>query len=199
MGLWELLLIAAALSMDAFAVGLSDGMGEPAMPFFKHFAIAFAFGLFQFLMPVAGYYAGSAFAGLVQKIAPYLSFALLAFIGGRAVAGYEISRRAGRIGTRRKGGRKSLGPATLFAQAVATSMDALAVGVTLLAAEESGGIPFRAELCALVIGLVTFSLSMAAVRIGERAGDRFSGRAELFGGCILLLIGLKLLLEGVLA
>ena len=195
MDLWDLILIAVALSMDAFAAGMSDGMAESDMPSVKHIVIAFAFGLFQFLMPVAGYYAGSAFAGLVAKIAPYLSFAMLGFIGGRAVVGYEAERRGGRKEMLRKR-RKKLGAATIFTQAVATSMDALAVGVTMLAAEKSAGLPFHAAACALLIGLITFSLSLVAVRIGQRAGNRYAERAELIGGFILILIGTKLLLEG---
>lgn len=198
MGVWELLLIATALSMDAFAVGMTDGMAEPAMSFFKHMAIAFAFGLFQALMPIAGYYASSALAELVERIAPYLSFALLGFLGGKSVVSYVFAQRLRGFGRPVRSGRKPLGAAALFAQAVATSLDALAVGVTLLATETSVGLPFGAPLCALLIGMVTFTLSAAAVRIGARAGDRFSSRAELAGGLILLLIGVKLLLEGVL-
>ncbi len=197
MGIWELLLIAVAVSMDAFAVGMADGMYEPAMSFPKHMAIAFAFGFFQFMMPVVGYYAGTAFAELVQRIAPWLAFVLLGILGGKSVISYALGQRSAPA-ARERGRGKTLGAAALFAQAVATSIDALAVGVTLLAAEKEAGLPLHAVLCALLIGMVTFGFSAVAVRIGAKAGDRFAARAELAGGAILVLIGLKLLLEGVL-
>ena len=133
MGIWELMLIAVALSMDAFAVGMTDGMEEPNMPLFKRLAVAAAFGAFQALMPLLGYYAGAVFAGLVERIAPWLSFAILVFIGGKAVVSSVLEERRGkRI---EKAARARLTPAKLFAQAVATALDALAVGVTLVAAE----------------------------------------------------------------
>ena len=93
---------------------------------------------------------------------------------------------------------KKLTAGKLLMQAVATSLDALAVGVTFLAAEATTGLPLHAALCALVIGLVTFSLSFLAVVVGKRAGNRFSDKAELLGGVVLVVIGVKLLLEGLL-
>ena len=93
---------------------------------------------------------------------------------------------------------KKLGAGKLLMQAVATSLDALAVGVTFLAADATAGLPFHAALCALIIGLVTFLLSFIAVAVGKRAGNRFSDKAELLGGIVLVVIGVKLLLEGVL-
>ncbi len=196
MGIWELMLIAVALSMDAFAVGMTDGMEEPNMPLFKRLAVAAAFGAFQALMPLLGYYAGAVFAGLVERIAPWLSFAILVFIGGKAVVSSVLEERRGkRI---EKAARARLTPAKLFAQAVATALDALAVGVTLVAAEATEGLPFHVTLCALLIGLTTFVLSAAAVEIGGRVGNRLAERAELLGGGVLILIGLKILLEGML-
>lgn len=195
MELWEIVLIGVALSMDAVAVGMADGMAEPAMPLSKHMAIAAAFGLFQFLMPLAGYYFGSVFASLVEKIAPGLSFALLAFIGGKAIVSHLLERRSGGLRGNLRRRRKKLGFAAVAAQAVATSMDALAVGVTFLAAETASALPAHVALCALVIGLVTFSLSAPAVFLGGKAGNRFSGGAEFVGGLVLVAIGFKILLE----
>ncbi|MGN1077671.1 MAG: manganese efflux pump MntP family protein [Candidatus Gallimonas sp.] len=195
MTVWEIILIGAALAMDAVAVGMTDGMTEPRMPFSKVVAIAGAFALFQFLMPVLGYCFGSVFASVVRKIAPWLSFAILLFLGGKMIldCAKELTERKkfalrGRV--------KELTAAGLFAQAVATSIDALAVGVTLLAAETTRGLPFSADLCALVIGGVTFALSFAAVLLGRRAGNFFAEKAEILGGAILVLIGVKILLEG---
>lgn len=93
---------------------------------------------------------------------------------------------------------KPLGAGKLLLQAVATSIDALAVGVTLLAADAAGGLCMHVALCALVIGAVTFTLSFAAVLLGKRIGDRFSDKAGLLGGVILVAIGTKILLEGIL-
>ena len=85
MEIWEILLIGVALSLDAFAVGITDGMVEPNMRTRKALVIAFFFGLFQFGMPLIGYYLGTALTGLVQKIAPYLSFGLLLLLGGKMI------------------------------------------------------------------------------------------------------------------
>ncbi len=195
MEIWEIVFIGVGLSMDAFAVGMTDGMAEPRMRILKIFLIAGAFGLFQFLMPVLGYYLGSVFTALVAKIAPWLSFAILAFLGGKMIFDFIMEHR-------KKGEEvpaHPTGAVKLLVQAVATSIDALAVGVTLLAAETSQGLPFHVTLCALVIGAITFALSIAAVFIGKKAGDKFSDKAQLLGGVILVAIGLKILIEGLIA
>lgn len=199
MQLWEIFIIGVALSMDAVAVGMSDGMAEPRMRCGKIFAVSGAFALAQFLMPLAGYYCGAAFAELVARIAPWLSFALLSFIGGKMIL--DGVREAA---ARRKRGRTlrslpgGIGIGGVLLQAVATSIDALAVGVAFVAAEATGGLPCPAALCALLIGATTFSLSAAAVVLGKKAGDRFSDGAELAGGAVLVFIGIKLLAEGLL-
>lgn len=198
MTVWEILLIGVALSMDAFAVGMTNGMSEPKMRPLKMLCVAGAYALFQFLMPVAGYYCGYAFAELVKKIAPWLSFALLGVIGGKMLFDFFKERSKRRKGERGWAQPKPLGAGKLFLQALATSIDALAVGVTLLAAEASGGLPFHVLYCALAIGGITFCLSMAAVFLGKRVGDRFANEAGLLGGLILLGIGLKILIEGLL-
>lgn len=199
MTVWEILLIGVALSMDAVAVGMTDGMTEPEMNFRKALTIAGAFALFQIAMPLLGYCAGAVFAYWVEKIAPWLSFALLAFIGGKMI--FDCVREAKGSGeTRGRVFRKKngLGSVKLLAQAFATSIDALAVGVTLLAAEKTGGLPFSAVFCALVIGAVTLTLSLAAVYTGKKAGDLFADKAEVLGGAILLVIGVKILAESFL-
>ena len=200
MSVWEILLIGIALSMDAVAVGMTNGMVEPKMRVKKMICVAGAYALFQFLMPVAGYYCGYAFSSLVEKIAPWLSFALLAFIGGKMIFDFVKETLA-----RRKGDEtpvpveQKLGAGKLLVQALATSIDALAVGVTLLAAETSQGLPFHVVFCALAIGAVTFTLSYAAVFAGKRIGNRFADKAGLLGGLILVAIGLKILIEGLIA
>lgn len=194
MEIWEIVLIGGALSMDAFAVGMTNGMTEPHMKAYKRFLMAATYGAFQFLMPVLGYYCGFAFYELVKKIAPWLSFALLAFLGGKMIFDFAREQRSEK-GTEESG---ALGAGKLLAQGVATSIDALAVGVTLLAAETAGGLPLHVVLCALIIGAVTLLLSLIAVELGRKLGNRLSGWANLVGGLILLAIGIKLLIEGLL-
>lgn len=199
MAVWEILLIGVALSMDAASVGMTNGMLEPKMRIWKMCAVAGMYALFQFLMPVLGYYCGYAFSALVAKIAPWLSFLLLGFIGGKMVYDFikqTIAARKGISSPQSAGG--PIGPGKLLVQAVATSIDALAVGVTLLAAETGSGLPAHVVLCALMIGAVTFVLSLSAVGVGKKIGDRFADKAQLIGGIILLCIGLKLLIEGLI-
>ena len=196
MQLWEIFIIGVALAMDAVATSLANGMAEPRMRALKMLVMAGAFGLFQFGMPLIGYYCSAAFASLVEKIAPYLSFVLLGFIGGKMI--FDAIKEGNRQERTLARGEKKLGAGELVMQAVATSLDALAVGVTLLATETTAGLPYHAVLCTLVIGVVTFALSSIAAVVGKKAGDRFSDRAELMGGVVLVCIGIKLLFEGVL-
>lgn len=200
MTIFEILLIGIALSMDAVAVSLSNGMTEPKMSFGKMLMIALSFGLFQFLMPLLGYGCSFAFSSLVEKIAPWLSFALLGILGGKMIVDFFKERRAAKAGESLEGNEKAakLTLGKLLIQAVATSIDALAVGVTLLAVETTEGLPLNVALCALTIGMVTFSLSLVAVFAGGKVGNAFSDKAELLGGLILIGIGLKILIEGLI-
>ena len=197
MAVWEILLIGVALAMDAFAVSLTNGMLEPKMPLWKAAIVAGAYALFQFMMPLIGYYCGYAFSSFVAKIAPWLSFVLLGFIGGKMIFDFikeTVQKKKGEEEPASEG--KKLGAGKLLVQAVATSIDALAVGVTLLAAETSQGLPFHVVFCALVIGAITFTLSFSAVFLGKRIGNKFADKAGLLGGIILVAIGLKILIEG---
>lgn len=197
MEIWEVLLIGVALSMDAFAVGMTNGMTEPRMRARKMLFVAGAYAFFQFLMPVLGYYGSSVFSAAIAKIAPWLSFALLGFIGGKMIFDFVKSAR-GKSASSPAAPPKPLGAGKLFVQAVATSIDALAVGIAMLAAETEKGLPMHIALCALVIGAINFALSFSAVALGKKIGDRFSEKAELLGGVILLAIGVKILLESLL-
>ena len=191
-----------ALGMDAVAVSLTDGMREPRMRLSKMLAVAGAFALFQFIMPLVGYYCGYALSPLVEQFAPWLSFFLLALIGGKTV--FDNARSLLKKHDRplslllARSAKSALGVGRVLMQALATSLDALAVGVTLLAADASKGLPFHAAWCALVLGAVTFPLSLPALIAGTRAGNAFSERAGICGGAVLVGIGLKILLEGVL-
>lgn len=197
MAIWEILLIGVALAMDAFAVGMTNGMSEPKMKWGKILLIAGAFGFFQFMMPAIGYLCGSVFTFIVEKIAPWLSFALLAFIGGKMLVDCILEARRKKRGEEVEE-RKPLGVAKLLVQAVATSLDALAVGVTLLAVKTANGLPMSEWWCFVLIGVITFVLVLPAVLLGKKAGDRFADKAEIFGGLVLIAIGIKILIEGLL-
>ncbi len=201
MSIWEILLIGAALSMDAVAVGMANGIADPKMRLCKMLAIAGMYALFQFVMPVIGYYGSSFFSEFVEKIAPWLSFALLGILGGKMIfdgVREWISRKRAQGQQEEIKPQKKLGFLTLTAQAVATSIDALAVGITFLAVDTTEGLPVHAVFCALAIGAITFAFSFAAVGIGKKAGDKFSDKAGIFGGCVLLAIGIKILVEGLI-
>ncbi len=180
MGRWELLLIALALSMDAFSVSVCKGLSLRGPEPRRALLIGLYFGGFQFLMPLLGWGLGARFEHLIRVVDHWIAFGLLSLIG------------LGMI-------RASLGKAealsddfgfkTMLPLAVATSIDALAVGVTF-AFLQASILP-----AAGLIGVTAFLLSALGLRLGAVFGERFRSGAELTGGLILLLIGLKILLE----
>ena len=180
-----LLLIALSLALDAFAVSIASGLiVAPVTP--RHtFRMAFHFGLFQFLMPVFGWLLGSQVAGWVQPWDHWVAFGLLALVGGKMLweARHEKSA-ASRIDPTR-GWR-------LVLLSVATSVDALAVGLILALSGVSVWLP------AVVIGLVAATLSAVGIVFGGRLGTRWGQWAEVAGGCVLLVIGAKVLADHVL-
>lgn len=193
MTVWEILLIGCALAADAVAVSLTDGMTEKDMRLSKAAGRAGTFALFQFVMPLVGYCCGSLFSAFVASVAPTLSFCLLLLIGGMMI--FECFRDSKNPRERFQKKKKS-GAAKLLAEAFATSIDALAVGVTLLAAERSGALPLGVLLSSLIIGVVTFVLSFAATLVGKKAGAYLADKAGVFGGVILIFIGVKILIGG---
>ncbi len=203
MSVLDIIFIGVAVAMDACAVGLTNGVTNPKMHFGRVLTVALAFAFFQFYMPLVGYAFGSFFEKWVSYIAPWLAFFLLGLIGGKMLVDSikELrEKKEGKIALRKK--TPELTAAKLLIQAIATSIDALAVGVTLLASESVGGLPMHATLCMLVFGVITFALSFGAVYLGKKAGQGVADRTEiteLGGGMILLLIGIKILIEGLLA
>lgn len=202
MGVFDILVLAAALSMDAVAVSMTDGMSEPSMPLKKSLSIGGFFGVFQALMPLIGYFVtglvASAFLGVFERASAWVSFALLAFLGGKMIVdGVRELREAKEGGAPEEG--KTLSVGRLAAQAVATSVDALAVGVTLqMAAISPAGLFPPVGWSVLIIGAVTFALCVPAVYLGKLIGNRLADKAQLIGGVVLVGIGLKILLEGIL-
>ena len=181
MGLVELFLIGVGLSMDAFAVSVCKGLAMPEMRRKQGAVIALFFGGFQALMPLMGWALGKQFERYITSVDHWIAFLLLGWIGGKMIwdsfHGAEESCRAG------------FSLKELLVLAVATSIDALAVGITFAFLQVSI-LP-----AAALIGCTTFVLSLAGVWTGRRFGSRLKDRATLAGGIILCLIGLKILLE----
>ena len=186
MTLLEIFLVGIGLSMDAFAVSICKGLAMPAVNKKQALLIGAYFGVFQALMPLAGWLLGSQFARHVTKLAPWIAFVLLAWIGGsmlrESLSKKEEDEEVEPVELRHK---------ELFLLAVATSIDALAVGVSFSMVELA--IPIGAA--AALIGCTTFAISVGGVFVGHIFGARYKNRAEFVGGAILILIGVKILLE----
>ena len=181
MGLIELFLIAVGLSMDAFAVSVCKGLAMPKCTFKKAAIVGLWFGGFQALMPAIGYVLGAQFQEAIASIDHWIAFVLLALIGGNMI--HEA------LDNDEEEADASLNVKTMFLLAVATSIDALAIGITF-AFLKVNIIP---AVC--FIGIVTFIISFAGVKIGNVFGARYKNKAEIVGGVILILLGLKILLE----
>jgi putative Mn2+ efflux pump MntP len=182
MDMGTVLLIALGLSMDAVAVAMANGCASKKLELRQALLLAFFFGLFQTLMPFIGWLAGLGFKEIITSFDHWLAFILLTFIGGKMML--EARRTPDcRMQT------KALSLPVLLALAVATSIDALAVGLSfsLLAVD--------IIMPVLIIGLVTFMLSLLGVIAGHRFGAWFAGKVEVLGGAILIAIGLKILLQ----
>lgn len=181
MGLGELFILAVGLSMDAFAVAVCKGLAMQKVKFSQALIVGLWFGIFQAGMPLIGYFLGVQFADQIKAIDHWVAFVLLLVIGGNmireACSGDEECADA------------SLNIKTMFLMAVATSIDALAVGVTFafLKVQIVPAVSF--------IGVVTLTLSLVGVYIGHLFGAKYKYKAELAGGVILVLIGCKILLE----
>ena len=181
MGLIELFLIAVGLSMDAFAVSVCKGLAMPKCTFKKAAIVGLWFGGFQALMPAIGYVLGAQFQETIASIDHWIAFVLLALIGGNMI--HEA------LDNDEEEADASLDVKTMFLLAVATSIDALAIGITFAFLKVS----IIPAVC--FIGIVTFIISFTGVKIGNVFGARYKNKAEIVGGVILILLGLKILLE----
>jgi putative Mn2+ efflux pump MntP len=186
-------LIGFSLSMDAFAISVSSGIAIPGLRLFYAVRSSFFFGFFQFFMPVTGWFLGSAFASYIDSFDHWVVFGLLSLIGGKMVVeSLRPGKKTGKDGV--SGGEngksadiRSLGP--LLAVSVATSIDALAVGVSFSLLNQ--GIWRNA----FIIGVVTFLCCMSGFEFGRRVGRFFEKWASLAGGLMLIGVGVKILLE----
>jgi manganese efflux pump family protein len=183
----EIIGIGIGLSMDAFSVSVINGSLIKNIKFAQALRIAFSFGLFQAIMPVLGWAAGLAFVRYIEAFDHWIAFGLLSFIGGKMI--WESFSKKGEC----REDMNCLKITTLLMLSLATSIDALAVGLSFSMLEVSIAVPV------LLIGLITFIICMAGIYIGKTIGHFFENRLELIGGLILIGIGLKILLDHLLA
>lgn len=181
MSIVELFILSVGLAMDAFAVSICKGLAMERATLKKAGIVGLWFGGFQALMPLLGYFLGSQFASYVTEIAPWIAFGLLVFIGGNMIREAFDSEEEDKD--------SSLAAGKMFMLAIATSIDALAVGVTFAFLNVN-----IAEAISL-IGVITFLISAIGVKIGNIFGSRYKKKAEISGGVILILLGIKILLE----
>ena len=194
MGFGELMLLAVGVSMDAFAVSICKGLAMKRASLSGMATVGGWFGGFQALMPLIGFFLGTLFAAAIEAVDHWVAFGLLGIIGFNMLK--EAFEKQEECCCCADEHNDDLGAKTMFVMAVATSIDALAVGISLAMA---GGV--NIWLSVLLIGLTTFSFSAAGVKIGSLFGAAFEKKAQLAGGAILILLGLKILLEhlGVIA
>lgn len=183
LGIGVLLLTAIGLSMDAFAVAVCKGLKMAKLNYKQTFFIALFFGAFQAFMPFAGWLVGVNFERYIKNFDHWVAFVLLAFIGGKMI--YESFEQEEETNAR-------FDFKELSVLAVATSIDALAVGIAFAVLPQAN---FNIVLAVSIIGIVTFCLSAIGVVIGNRFGMVYKNKAELAGGIILVIIGLKILFE----
>lgn len=186
MSIFEAILLAVSLSMDAFAVTLCKGLAIKKINFKKCLIVGAWFGSFQALMPLIGFLLGSTFADKITAVSHWIAFVLLAIIGGNMIK--ESFEKC------EKPLDDSLGFKTMIVMAIATSIDALAAGVGFAFTEFNP--PWFVYITFALIGIITLSLSAIGVKIGNIFGTKFKSKAELAGGIILILLGVKILLEG---
>ncbi len=180
MELWELFLIAVGLSMDAFAVAVCKGLSVDKIRPKEQLIVGLYFGGFQAFMPAIGYFLGVQFQDLIQRFDHWIAFVLLGIIGINMI-------REARCEEETMDG--SFGVKAMFPLAIATSIDALAVGVTF------AFLQVQIVPAVTFIGVVTFVFSVAGLMIGNAFGCKYKAKAEIFGGVVLILIGLRILLE----
>ncbi len=185
MGLVSIVLLAVSLAMDAFAVAICKGLAMQKLSVRNMVIVGAWFGTFQALMPTIGYFLGSAFEDKITAIDHWVGFALLAIIGINMIReSRECDCEA------EANANDSLEVKEMFMLAVATSIDALAVGITFAFVE------MNVLLAVILIGVITFTISMFGVKIGNVFGTKYKSKAEFAGGAVLIFLGLKMLLEG---
>ena len=184
MGIIEIIILSVGLAMDAFAVAICKGLSVKKLEVKHAVIVGLYFGGFQGLMPLIGYFLGSAFADKITKFSHWVAFGLLLLIG--------LNMIKDALGKDEEECTACFSFKAMFPMAIATSIDALAVGVAL--SLKTGGLNIFFSVA--IIGIITFIISAIGVKIGNVFGTKYKSKAEFVGGCILILLGLKILLEG---
>ena len=182
MELLEIIIIAIGLSMDAFAVSITLGLSVKKPNAKEYLIPGIYFGFFQALMPLIGYFAGTLFADKIQAFDHWIAFVLLALIGGKMIK-ESFSQDEDNVK------ENSFRFVKMLLLAIATSIDALVVGVTFALFD------VNIFFAILIIGATTFCISIAGVKIGHIFGKKYKSKAEFFGGAVLVLLGVKILIE----
>ncbi|MCL2244255.1 MAG: manganese efflux pump MntP family protein [Treponema sp.] len=182
MGYLEIILIAVSLSMDAFAVSITLGLSVKKPKIIEYLIPGIYFGFFQALMPLIGYYAGTLFADKIMNFEHWIAFALLSIIGANMIK-ESFSKDSN------KETPNSFQFIKMLLLAVATSIDALAVGVTF------SFFNVNIFITIIIIGFTTFIISIVGVKIGNLFGMKFKSKAEFAGGSVLIILGIKILIE----
>ena len=181
MGTIEILLISIGLAMDAFAVSICKGLSIKKMNWKNAIIIGLYFGIFQAGMPILGYFLGSTFERFITNIDHWIAFSLLTGIG------FDMLKEA--FSKESENSNDKVDFKTMIILSIATSIDALAVGITFACLKTKIIVP------AMTIGIITFLMSVSGVKIGNKFGDKYERKAEIMGGVILILLGIKILLE----
>ncbi len=183
MSILEILLIGIGLSMDAFAVSISNSMVYPNLKFRQYAGMPVFFGFFQGLMPLIGFYAGSFFAEIIEKYSGIVILLILGIIGGKMI--FDGIREMKAPEEEKEEAKGTLTVRMLFFQAIATSIDAFAVGVGFVAAQ------INIWSTVSIIAGTTFILTVIAILCGRAAGEKLGDKAQIVGGIILVIIGIK--------
>lgn len=181
MGLIEILLISIGVAMDAFAVAICKGLAMKKMNWKKAVIIGLYFGIFQALMPVLGYLLGTTFEQFITSIDHWIALVLLSSIGINMIK-ESFDKDSDKC-------NDNIDVKTMVILAIATSIDALAIGITFACLKMNIALPI------ISIGVITFILSVIGVMIGNKFGDKYKSKAEFAGGILLILLGIKILLE----
>ena len=202
MGIAELLFLAVGLAMDAFAVSIGKGVSIRRTDLRKPLIIGLYFGLFQAGMPLIGFFAGRSFSGFITAFDHWVVFILLGFIGARMIYEGMVEKREKDEGKEKGEGEgtggnigetdgASVRPRIMLPLAVATSIDALAVGISFALLPPDVGLPAAVA----IIGVTTLLISLLGAKLGGAIGGALKSKAEAFGGAILILVGVKILIE----
>lgn len=178
----ELIILSIGLGMDAFAVSVCKGLSMKKMNWKKAIIIGLYFGFFQLIMPVIGYFLSRGFESIVINVDHWIAFILLGVIGGNMIKESLKEERSENC-------NENVNFKTMIILAIATSIDALAVGITF------AFLNVNLLLAVILIGIITFVLSVIGVKIGNIFGDKYENKAEFAGGIILIFLGKKILLE----